>query len=88
MDIALYRIDWKNVQQAVTDPGCGYLFVANVTARSKGVEVEINWKATQNLLFRLSGAYTNAQYDLMTGRFKQRVPCKPGMRCRIFRGRS
>ena len=23
VDIALYRIDWKNVQQAVTDPGCG-----------------------------------------------------------------
>ena len=30
IDLAAYRIDWKNVQQAVTDPGCGYLFVANV----------------------------------------------------------
>ena len=29
VDVAAYRIDWKNVQQAVTDPGCGYLFVAN-----------------------------------------------------------
>ena len=25
IDVAAYRIDWKNVQQAVTDPGCGSL---------------------------------------------------------------
>ncbi len=38
IDIAAYRIDWKNVQQSVDDPGCGYLFVANVgSARSKGL---------------------------------------------------
>src|SRR6202034_427801 len=45
IDVAAYRIDWKNVQQAVTDPGCGYEFVANVgTAQSKGFEAEINFK--------------------------------------------
>ena len=71
VDIALYRIDWKDVQQAVTDPGCGYLFVANVgTAHSKGAEVEINWKPTQNLLFTLSGTYTSAQYDSIDGPFQ------------------
>ena len=71
VDVAVYRIDWKNVQQAVTDPGCGYLFVANVgSARSKGVEAEINFKATGNLLFTLSGTYTNAQYESIDGPFQ------------------
>ena len=71
VDIALYRIDWKNVQQAVTDPGCGSLFVANVgTARSKGVEAEINWKPTQHLLFTLGSSYTSAQYESIDGPFQ------------------
>ncbi len=38
IDVAAYKIPRKDVQQAVTDPGCGYLFVANVgTAQSKGL---------------------------------------------------
>jgi outer membrane receptor protein involved in Fe transport len=79
VDIALYRIDWKNVQQALTDPGCGYLFVGNVgTARSKGAEVEINLKPTQNLLFTLSGTYTSAQYDSIDGPFQRERAVQQG----------
>ncbi len=71
VDIALYRIDWKNVQQAVTDPGCGSLFVANVgSARSRGVEAEINWKPTSHLLFTLGSSYTSAQYESIDGPFQ------------------
>ena len=39
VNVALYQIDWKDVQQAVADPGCGYLIVANVgEAQSRGAE--------------------------------------------------
>jgi outer membrane receptor protein involved in Fe transport len=63
IDVAAYRIDWKNVQQAVTDPGCGYLFVANVgTARSKGIEAEINFKPVESLLLSVSGSYDHAEF--------------------------
>ena len=63
VDVAAYRIDWKNVQQAVTDPGCGYAFVANVgSARSKGVEAEINFKPFPSLLLSASGTYDHAEF--------------------------
>jgi len=43
--VAGYRNDWKNVQQLVEDPGCGYLFVANVgSSRSKKPVVEIKFR--------------------------------------------
>ena len=71
VDIAVYRIDWKNVQQAVTDPGCGYLFVANVgTAQSKGFEAEVNFKPIDALVLSLSGSYTHAQYQSIAGPFQ------------------
>ena len=71
VDIAVYRIDWKNVQQAVTDPGCGYLFVANVgSARSKGFEVEVSYKPMESLVLSLSDSSTHAQYESITGPFQ------------------
>jgi iron complex outermembrane receptor protein len=63
IDVAAYKIDWKNVQQAVTDPGCGYLFVANVgSAQSKGFEAEINFKPIESLLLSASGSYDHAEF--------------------------
>jgi iron complex outermembrane recepter protein len=70
IDLAAYRIDWKNVQQAVTDPGCGYEFVANVgTAQSKGVEAEINFKPVQSLLVTASGSYDHAEFTSIDSAF-------------------
>jgi len=70
IDISAYRIDWKNVQQAVTDPGCGYAFVANVgTARSKGVEAELNFKPFQSLLLSASGSYDHAEFTSIDADF-------------------
>jgi iron complex outermembrane receptor protein len=70
IDVAAYRIDWKNVQQAVTDPGCGYLFVANVgTAQSKGVEAEINFKPVESLLLSASGSYDHAKFTSIDAAF-------------------
>jgi outer membrane receptor protein involved in Fe transport len=79
VDVAAYRIDWKNVQQAVTDPGCGSLFVANVgTAQSKGVEVEINFKPVNSLLLAVSGSYTHAEYRSIAGPFQNASAVQPG----------
>jgi iron complex outermembrane recepter protein len=71
IDVAAYRINWKNVQQAVTDPGCGYLFVANVgSARSKGVEAEINFKPIESLLLSASGSYDHAEFTSIDAAFE------------------
>jgi hypothetical protein len=71
IDLAAYRIDWKNVQQAVDDPGCGYLFVANVgSARSKGVEAEINFKPIESLLLSASGSYDHAEFTSIDAAFQ------------------
>jgi iron complex outermembrane recepter protein len=79
IDVAAYRIDWKNVQQAVTDPGCGYLFVANVgTAQSKGVEAEINFKPVESLLLTASGSYDHAEFTSIDGAFLQATAAQAG----------
>jgi outer membrane receptor protein involved in Fe transport len=79
VDVAAYQIDWKNVQQTVTDPGCGSLFVANVgSAQSKGVEVEINFKPLNALLLTASGSYTHAQYQSIDAPFVGAAAVQPG----------
>jgi len=71
IDVAAYRIDWKNVQQSVDDPGCGYLFVANVgSARSRGVEAEINFKPIESLLLSASGSYDQAEFTSIEAAFE------------------
>ena len=79
IDVAVYRIDWKNVQQAVTDPGCGYLFVANVgTAQSTGFEAEINFKPIDSLLLTASGSYTHAEFKSIDAAFQGAGASQPG----------
>ena len=79
IDVAAYRIDWKNVQQAVTDPGCGYEFVANVgAAQSKGLEAEINFKPVQSLLLSASGSYDHAEFTAIDGPFLQAAAAQTG----------
>ncbi|MEP6547138.1 MAG: TonB-dependent receptor [Gammaproteobacteria bacterium] len=79
VNLAGYRIDWRNVQQAVTDPGCGYLFIANVgAAQSKGVEAEINFKPIEPLLFTASGSYSHAQFTGIAGPFQGAAAVQPG----------
>ncbi len=79
IDVAAYRIDWKNVQQAVTDPACGYLFVANVgTAESKGVEAEINFKPIESLLLSASGSYDHAEFTSIDQPFVDAAAAQAG----------
>jgi outer membrane receptor protein involved in Fe transport len=79
IDLAAYRIDWKNVQQAVTDPGCGYEFVANVgSAESKGVEAEIAFKPIEALLLTASGSYDRANFTSIDAAFLGAAAAQPG----------
>jgi iron complex outermembrane recepter protein len=79
VDVAAYRIDWKDVQQAVIDPGCGYEFVANVgTAQSTGAEAEINFKPIESLLLAASGSYIHAEFNSIAGPFQGAAAVHPG----------
>jgi outer membrane receptor protein involved in Fe transport len=79
VDVAAYRIDWSGVQQAVTDPGCGSLFVANVgDAVTKGLEAEINWKPIDSLLFSIGGSYTHAEFTSIAGPYQSASAVQAG----------
>jgi iron complex outermembrane recepter protein len=71
INAAGFRIDWKGVQQAVADPGCGYIFIANVgNAQSTGAEIEISWKPLDGFVLGASGSYLDAQFKSIAGPFQ------------------
>ncbi|GGF08348.1 TonB-dependent receptor [Aliidongia dinghuensis] len=58
--VALFDIEWKNIQQTVSLPGCGFDFVKNAgTARNYGAEVQVQAKVTEEITLGLNGAYTH-----------------------------
>src|SRR5580692_2624133 len=62
MNGAVYYIDWKNIQQNITLPTCGFGFVGNFgKASSKGGEFEINYNPTRVLKLTLSVSYNEAK---------------------------
>lgn len=59
-DVAVFNIDWKNIQVgAVTAGGIGYLANGG-KATSRGVELSTVFKPTDNLRLGLVGTYTDA----------------------------
>jgi iron complex outermembrane recepter protein len=79
INVAAYRIDWNDVQQAVVDPGCGYIIVANVgTATSEGVEAEINFMPFESLLLSAGGSYTRAEFESITEVYRAGSAVQPG----------
>jgi len=62
MNGAVYYIDWKNIQQNITLPTCGFGFVGNFgKASSKGGEFEMNYDPTRALKLTLSFSYNEAK---------------------------
>jgi outer membrane receptor protein involved in Fe transport len=56
IDGAVYATDWKNIQQQIYLPTCGYYFTANVgDAKIYGGELEINYRPISQLTLALSG---------------------------------
>jgi iron complex outermembrane recepter protein len=79
INVALYHIDWKDVQQAVADPGCGYIIVANVgEARSRGVEAEILVRPIDNLTLSAVASYTDAEFTSIAEAYQLASASTPG----------
>lgn len=60
LDVALFQMDWKDIQ--VTQGFGGVNGLANGgTARSRGVEASLLWQPVRGLNIGVNGAYTNAE---------------------------
>ncbi len=60
---AVYYIKWKNIQQFVY-LACGLGFNYNLgQLTGKGAELELSWKASDNLTLGFNAAYTDAKYE-------------------------
>jgi iron complex outermembrane receptor protein len=63
VNASVYYLQWKNIQQFVYLT-CGLGFVPNLgEVTGKGGDIEISWRATDDLTFGLNGAYTDSYYD-------------------------
>ena len=59
---SVYYIDWKNIQQIVRLPSCGYQYTGNAgAARSRGVEFEIAMNPLQGLSLSFGAGYDDAK---------------------------
>ncbi len=74
VDTAIYYLQWKNIQQFVYLT-CGLGFVPNLgNVTGKGADIEIAWRATDDLTLGLNGAYTDSYYtstEALTGAGEQ-----------------
>jgi iron complex outermembrane receptor protein len=62
MNGAIYYIDWKNIQQNIYLPDCGFNFTGNFgKASSRGAEFEMNYDPIGALKLSLSLAYNEAK---------------------------
>jgi iron complex outermembrane recepter protein len=62
VNTSLYYLQWKNIQQFVYLT-CGLGFVPNLgNVTGKGADIEIAWRATDDLTFSVNGAYTDSYY--------------------------
>lgn len=64
---SLYYIDWRNIQSNVTLPTCLFGYTANLgKARSVGGDVQLQYRATRQLLLSTTLSYTDAKYTQTT----------------------
>jgi outer membrane receptor protein involved in Fe transport len=67
IDGSVYATSWKNIQQSLYLPTCGYYFTANVgDAKIYGAEVEINYRPVSQLTLRLTA---DAQHAYISDAF-------------------
>jgi len=63
VNASIYYLQWKNIQQFVYLV-CGLGFVPNLgDVTGKGGDIEISWRATEDLTFGLNGAYTDSYFN-------------------------
>ncbi len=57
-----YFLDWKDIQQSVIMPSCGFGFSANVAAAEvKGAELEMRWVPVRGLTLSAAATYNDAR---------------------------
>ena len=63
LSLALFRIDWRNIQQSVTLPNCGFSYVDNQgAARNRGFELAVDARPVRPLRLGLSFAFVDARF--------------------------
>ena len=63
IDSSLYYIRWKNIQQNLYMPACGFQFTANLaSAVSRGGDIDARLRVIDQLTLGLSVGYTDARY--------------------------
>jgi iron complex outermembrane receptor protein len=61
IDAAVYATNWKNIQQSLYLPTCGYYFTANVgDAKIYGGEIEINYRPISHLTLAVTADVQHA----------------------------
>ncbi|HEX4243181.1 MAG TPA: TonB-dependent receptor [Steroidobacteraceae bacterium] len=64
---AIYYLQWKNIQQFVYLT-CGLGFVPNLgDVTGKGGDIELTWRATEDLTLGLNGSYTDSYFNGTVG---------------------
>jgi outer membrane receptor protein involved in Fe transport len=64
LNASVYQVDWKQIQQAITLPACGAGWVDNLgSATSRGADLQVEWRVTDDLSTGVSAGYTKAKYD-------------------------
>jgi outer membrane receptor protein involved in Fe transport len=62
VDSAVYYMKWKDLQQLLLLPICGFDFTGNFgSAVSKGAELQVRYALSRALLVSVSGSFTQAQ---------------------------
>jgi iron complex outermembrane recepter protein len=62
VDSAVYYMKWKDLQQLLLLPICGFDFTGNFgSAVSKGAELQVHYAVSRALLVSVSGSFTQAQ---------------------------
>ena len=61
-NIAVYDIEWSNIQEVIELPTCGFPAVINgAHARSQGTELELSWAPTTGISLGLTSGYEDAR---------------------------
>ncbi len=68
LSLAAFRIDWRNIQQSIALPNCGFSYVDNLgAARNQGMELAVQAKPVPPLTINLSLGLVDARFRRHVG---------------------
>lgn len=63
LSLAVFRIDWRRIQQSITLPNCGFSYVDNLgSARNQGVELAVQAKPLRGLTLDFALGFVDARF--------------------------